>query len=997
MNISNTLAVIWLTIAKCYCEIRYLRNVEDPSFVYTDIAYAEGRDLVLYSTNNNLILFHNASQGDFISSMGVGVGSATITCIAEDPITKVVLTGTSVGHVYFWGKIFENGFLKMKDVGSSIQSAVISDHQMAVISLGYDESNKTENAQIAFLPMNYIEYRIFIHMNTSHLGPIIRLKNLPKQPIFFTISSEKLIIWNMFDPPMPLLELATNNITDGEVEANMDLAVFATMKTTLLLMNVSTSEIIVSNPNAGEIIGISFMHYINHIITLMSSSAQIYSQDLKIIHTLKNIPKNPLKIIYKQTDQLIGILSSEKILFWEYCRVEDCKVCLNNKACIICYNGYILNDNYTCSRIGSSDSPIWWTLTSDSLELDVFTLTFPNISDRVFNSFKNIDKRMIRLTAEGASRNGEEFSYSINQTQIPRTLQLPLRYLSMVPGGSLRFEMKNVTIQKTGSKGKSRVLSSSQDNFFAPSERTIDIPCMVGFPLDLTPLFAYVGLCFKVLFVLVVVALIFDILRRYSQGRSFKLMSIIRFPVMFFGVSFLLLTNVNFRPILNEIFGGFYSYVHVGHYGYPEFNWDGSDSSYCMAKGRLSIYKVNCIFLDRMMLELGTLLSLYLLSAIFVFSHGKKRLFNSIRFIFLQAVSLDLIFSAYYQSFAFSKNPPRTSYHRLSQYSSYIFVLAYVIDMSVMFGSGLMAWRDDYLIMLKDINIKDFNLKEINDKLKTEEDQQPQPSTKRELYVSRRTKNGSTVGASSFVYGVSRVSGKRDDHENNLSAMNTSKGSRFSKDKVVEGTEEDEQNQKMAQQKRLETLLSVFNLSKEISNSGLRDGAESKFIFRLYHMGNFLRCAIFGICVVSFQSSPSTGLIFSILSSSCLLLLLLFLHRLQRNFFFYLSSELSLLLLLSSLLWTLTSGAWRSHSGSSLVECLLPPLSVVIALLVLLTSEVFLLTDPFISLFAGAQEEDDQALYYQGALRAVVAQEGVQIAVVKHHKNALKVGQISES
>lgn len=144
----------------------------------------------------------------------------------------------------------------------------------------------------------------------------------------------------------------------------------------------------VSDAHTSKITGLALIPLVNQLISAGGFELKIWSRNLELLDTLTDSKSSfSGRVIYKESDHIIGAINLKGIVFWRRCEVEGCQVCKDGFKCYKCRKGYKLNDG-VCKKGGSTEDPIKWHVTPLNLDKTLFKLGFTNVDKYIYSQIR---------------------------------------------------------------------------------------------------------------------------------------------------------------------------------------------------------------------------------------------------------------------------------------------------------------------------------------------------------------------------------------------------------------------------------------------------------------------------------------------------------------------------------------------------------------------------------------------------------------------------------
>jgi hypothetical protein len=173
---------------------------------------------------------------------------------------------------------------------------------------------------LAFLPFGMRNVFNFVIFDGQHEEPVSSIKSLKGIPMFLTISKSKITRWWSSAPPRKLYQHTGEKIVDADCGFKIQALYYGTSDDTIKMLNMTSDKILKTAKKChgkGGVKGLVFMPHINYVASSGGKVVKIWDKNLKLMETLKDSKHEVSKIIYKQSDSIIGVINKKGITFWK--------------------------------------------------------------------------------------------------------------------------------------------------------------------------------------------------------------------------------------------------------------------------------------------------------------------------------------------------------------------------------------------------------------------------------------------------------------------------------------------------------------------------------------------------------------------------------------------------------------------------------------------------------------------------------------------------------
>ena len=625
-------------------------------------------------------------------------GGAWIEGIVEHPETKIVATAGNDGSVCFWDPDTNKTIQKFKNIGGnneSLTDMILTRNDILVLAI---EKPKENLAYLPFSSRKTRKFVLFEGGHEEGVSVIRAMQGIPmflsvspKKIIrwFSDDPPRKITEYTGADFVDADAGFGIRILFIGKTDGSVEIRNLTSGKI------LKTKKTVFSK---GGVKSVIFLPFLNQFACSGDSLVKIFDKELKMVKKLNDSKFEVSKLMYKQDDMIIGVINKKGIAFWKECLIKNCLACKSDQndknVCVKCRVGYSPNSEGTCSALGSDESPITWKFTYSNIDRDRFKVKFFNISRELMEKV-NLYKpgEIAKLTLESGDEKepkrkpGSYLKVKYEKDALNREWRLfckfqvgfGLRNLSLAMINQtlkeririLESEEKINKIKNLESKGQKsnresntlsyqpsykqdlspgsltqtpkirnqpeienrRILAKS-GIFFAGDPQSIPIPSMPAVALDLFSIFLIVGYVFRAILWIVLLFILFDIFVRLVKSIPLYSFVLARYIIVYYGLTMLILLNINYRPVVTECFRAYFHATHIGYYFFGERIWDplSLNSEFFMNKSKVTDYGTNLIIIDRMTYEFIAY-AVFLALSILTLPTGIFGFFNCLRFL----------------------------------------------------------------------------------------------------------------------------------------------------------------------------------------------------------------------------------------------------------------------------------------------------------------------------------------------------------------------------
>lgn len=237
--------------------------------------------------------------------------------IAEHKKSGVVITAGTDGGVVFWNHKSNSTIDKIPEVGGKevkLTGLILTESNLIVVSMA------KKNQNLAFLPFGMRNSFDFVHFDGEHEEPVTSIKSLKGIPMFLTISNSRITRWWSAVPPRKLYQHTGENIVDADGGFAIQAIFIGTSDDKIYSKNMTSDKnvkIVTKAHGKGGVKGLVFMPHVNYIATSGGKEVKLWDKNLKLKETLKDSKHPVSKIMYKQSDSIIGVINKKGIVFWK--------------------------------------------------------------------------------------------------------------------------------------------------------------------------------------------------------------------------------------------------------------------------------------------------------------------------------------------------------------------------------------------------------------------------------------------------------------------------------------------------------------------------------------------------------------------------------------------------------------------------------------------------------------------------------------------------------
>jgi hypothetical protein len=232
----------------------------------------------------------------------------------------------------------------------------------------------------------------FLMADGGHKANITRIKNIPEVPMFISLSGAgivgniksvtRIVRWESTYPPRKLAVYEEKGVIDCEATWIGNRLYLASMDHSLLSIDLRKNKKIKRVPKAhtDKVTGLALIPYVNFVISGGGFKVKIWNSNLELMETLFDSKTSISgRLIYKESDKIIGAVNLGGIIFWKHCDIPHCHICYNSKICHKCGAGYFNNKKGQCIEGGSPTLPIKWHLKNKNIDRTLYRIQFDNV------------------------------------------------------------------------------------------------------------------------------------------------------------------------------------------------------------------------------------------------------------------------------------------------------------------------------------------------------------------------------------------------------------------------------------------------------------------------------------------------------------------------------------------------------------------------------------------------------------------------------------------